>query len=544
MQNSNLLRLFEDLLITTTDTQRIELLERIHIELSSITSSIQFEQVYQHIPWTFLFDLFRSNKNDEVERLLCSISEYFVNNLSIEQIMTNFYPLLNTGLDQQSEFSYRVKLLCLKAFAKLSHCSKSECFYVIQNLFQHSHIRSLLHLFLDSDQQTLWLKSKEILEQMIQTVTRIDNIEVFHKYLREEYFHEENRQILLSSKQRNEIVKLRLYEYLIDLCLIDSRIYQHITEEQHLLDEFLYDCTHSDNDMLYLMNCLELLTALTQKSHTLMYLQNKTNVIEHYLQLLLTSNDENSLYELVKPGFIKFFGCYLRNYLVLIQTNSSNNQLFERFLPFLLDLLIQSDNNAYIAIGLDTIGFIGKTLHGKEYMLSIAKFGDFIEKLIQIIRSAQSDFRLRSLACLADLFYISSNDRTSTNISNLTEQIYRLCNRVFSILPILIQIAKQPFVDLRLAAYRCLLELTRSSWALNAMNNEPGFIEFLLNRSTEKDKEGKETKYAIIHSMCENSEEAKLAFGNVNFLKLRRYLNEGAFYVEPEANVAFDGSNE
>jgi 26S proteasome non-ATPase regulatory subunit 5 len=76
------------------------------------------------------------------------------------------------------------------------------------------------------------------------------------------------------------------------------------------------------------------------------------------------------------------------------------------------------------------------------------------------------------------------------------------------------------------------------------MNAEPGFLEFLLNRSTEKDKEGKEAKFAIIHSICENADEAKSALGNVNYLKLRRYINEGLFYVEPEANVAFDGSNE
>jgi 26S proteasome non-ATPase regulatory subunit 5 len=99
-------------------------------------------------------------------------------------------------------------------------------------------------------------------------------------------------------------------------------------------------------------------------------------------------------------------------------------------------------------------------------------------------------------------------------------------------------------VDLRLAAYRCLFELTRSPWALHAINGEPGFIEFLLNRSTERDKEGKEAKFGIIQSICQNSEEAKLALGNVNYLKLRRYINEGAFFVEPEANVAFDGANE
>ncbi|CAF4021773.1 unnamed protein product, partial [Rotaria sp. Silwood1] len=50
MQNSNLLRLFEDLMITSKNVECIELLERIHIELSNISSSIQFEQVHQHIP--------------------------------------------------------------------------------------------------------------------------------------------------------------------------------------------------------------------------------------------------------------------------------------------------------------------------------------------------------------------------------------------------------------------------------------------------------------------------------------------------------------
>lgn len=356
MQNSNLLRLFEDLLVTSTNAQRAELLERIQIELLGISSAIQFEQVHQHIPWSQLFDLLRSNENDEVERLLCAIIEHFINNLSIEQIMADFYPLLNTGLDNQTALSQRGKLLCLKAFEKLARCPTNECFTVIQNLFQHSHINALLRLFLDSDQQTLWLKSKEILEQMIRTVSRIEDTQIFQAYLREQYFHESNRQILLSFNQLNEIVKLRLYEYLIDLCLIDPRIYQHITEEQHLLDQFLYDCTHSDADILYLMNCLELLTALTQKPHTLAYLQNKTNVIEHYLRLLLATNDESGLYDLVKPGFIKFFGCYLRNYLLLLETNIVNNhqqnQLLERFLPFLFDILLQSDPSAYLAIGL------------------------------------------------------------------------------------------------------------------------------------------------------------------------------------------------
>ena len=149
-------------------------------------------------------------------------------------------------------------------------------------------------------------------------------------------------------------------------------------------------------------------------------------------------------------------------------------------------------------------------------------------------------FSTRALICLGDLFHISSKEGDSP----LAERIFVLCNRTWNILTILIQIAKQPFVDLRLASYRCLLELSRSTWAISALNNEPGFLEFLLNRSTEKDKEGKEAKFAIIRTICEDAEETKTILGNVNFLKLRRYLNEGVFYVEPEANVAFQGSND
>ena len=352
MQDSDLLRLFDDLFNASTNVQRIELLERIQIELLGISSSIQFGEIQERIPWSRLFDFVRSNDNDEIERLLCTILDHFINNLSIEQIMTNFQPLLNTGLDQQTASNQPVKLLCLKAFEKLARCSSKECFFLIENLFQYSHINALLHLFLDSDQQSLWLKSKEILEQMIQTVSRIDDVQVFQTYLREQYFHQSNRQILLSSNQRNEIVKLRLYEYLIDLCLIDARIYQHITEEQHLLDQFLQDCTHSDSDILFLMNCLELLINLTQKPHTLFYLQNRTNVIEHYFRLLLTTNEENSSYDLVKPGLIKFFGCYLRNYLILLSNGNQQPELLQRFVPFLFDILLQSDPSAYMAIGL------------------------------------------------------------------------------------------------------------------------------------------------------------------------------------------------
>ncbi|CAF1553685.1 unnamed protein product [Didymodactylos carnosus] len=157
MHNSNLIRLFEDLSVTPNEN-RLQILERINIELSIITTT-QFEQIHQNIPWQLLFELvtINTNNDDEYDRLLCSIFDLFIVNLSVENIISDFYPLLYNGL-KNPEISNRIKLLCLKALDKLSKCQKENCFHVIKQLFQHEQIYQLLKLFLDKEQQNLWIK--------------------------------------------------------------------------------------------------------------------------------------------------------------------------------------------------------------------------------------------------------------------------------------------------------------------------------------------------------------------------------------------------
>ena len=63
--------------------------------------------------------------------------------------------------------------------------------------------------------------------------------------------------------------------------------------------------------------------------------------------------------------------------------------------------------------------------------------------------------------------------------------------------------------------------------------------EFLLDRSTETDKECKEAKYEVVETICASKRCANI-FGNQNYLKLRQFVNEGPFYVEAQLNVAFE----
>lgn len=102
-------------------------------------------------------------------------------------------------------------------------------------------------------------------------------------------------------------------------------------------------------------------------------------------------------------------------------------------------------------------------------------------------------------------------------------------------------IARQPFADLRHAALKVILSLAPYEWGQREMMAHGGFLEYLLDRHTEADKEGKELKYEIVHVMVE-SVCAEEVYGNVDFLKLRKFNREGPFYYTSDTTVATEGS--
>lgn len=102
-------------------------------------------------------------------------------------------------------------------------------------------------------------------------------------------------------------------------------------------------------------------------------------------------------------------------------------------------------------------------------------------------------------------------------------------------------LVKQPFTELRSAGMDLIRVISNQPWGQTTLNNHPGFFEYLLDRSTEKTKEGKEGKWDIVKTLVE-SPSAQEIFGNVYFVRLREYMNEGAFYTRVEAAVAFESA--
>ena len=106
-------------------------------------------------------------------------------------------------------------------------------------------------------------------------------------------------------------------------------------------------------------------------------------------------------------------------------------------------------------------------------------------------------------------------------------------------LSVLMKLAQQPFVEIHTANLELLDVLASQPWAQKLMNNYAGFKEFLLDRSTEKTKEGKEAKYKVVRTLV-NSPTTLDVFGRVYMMKMREYHNEGPFYVTVESAVDYE----
>ena len=102
------------------------------------------------------------------------------------------------------------------------------------------------------------------------------------------------------------------------------------------------------------------------------------------------------------------------------------------------------------------------------------------------------------------------------------------------------QLAVQPFPEVRLSALNLLKVLAAQPWGQRLLHAQPAFLEYLLDRSTEHDKEGKQAKFEVVEALV-NSPTGTDILGRENMVKLRAYHMEGPFYVRVESAVAYEG---
>jgi len=105
---------------------------------------------------------------------------------------------------------------------------------------------------------------------------------------------------------------------------------------------------------------------------------------------------------------------------------------------------------------------------------------------------------------------------------------------------LVLQIAQQPFGELHLLSLRLVNVLAAAPWGEQLLIAHPGFLEYLLDRSTERgDREGLEAKYSIVMTLVQ-SVTAGGSIAAELYQRLREYAREGLLYVRLEPQVEFD----
>ncbi|KAF6779541.1 hypothetical protein AHF37_01067 [Paragonimus kellicotti] len=292
------------------------------------------------------------------------------------------------------------------------------------------------------------------------------------------------------------------------------------------------------------------------------------------LLVRLKEANEVAFGHLLLPGYLMFFGCLARQnpdyWLSDCEPNTRND-----FLSSLIDASTNLDPAITLA-ALESIGHIAGRHEGRKVLHKLLTYSGTLHpiliKLGQFVKNSSSTICVRALDSLAKLTQqvthpVNVADATeqtkialewagyvgqmgeSTELSTLSSQL-QSAGKLLKRLTIL---ATNPYSDIRLAALKAVCALSTQPWGARLLLDQPGCMEYLLNRNTEVGLQETphlmQTKYEIVCNILSTSESSK-RYELTEFLVLLRpeqvaclrlYVKEGVWGVQQaQSTVAME----
>ena len=200
--------------------------------------------------------------------------------------------------------------------------------------------------------------------------------------------------------------------------------------------------------------------------------------------------------------------------------------------------LIEQVGSSLWGNAVQAFGALGSTLHSRQALLhNESKTIATLTMFTSLITSASSEVRITCMGAISLLFSCPKGCNEDLTLTSSYEKLYSGLGENFT--ATLYSVGRQPFSDLRCAMLKVLASLVVWKWGQERIKSVPGFIEFLLDRSTEVDKIAKELRYSVIHKLA-TSATSEFVFGALTHRRIREYDQEGPFYVAGENIVAME----
>ncbi|KAK8771714.1 26S proteasome non-ATPase regulatory subunit 5 [Amblyomma americanum] len=475
-------------------------------EVKTILSATRAENIYnvsKDLDLSPLFNCLNSFSGDtlnELSELLGKLLDAFPPTALLAAHKQHFVAALGSSHDTLKAVILRQLIRCSKDNATLCQLARD-----------HRILESILWLLGGED---LWSskQSATLLKQMIR-----------EKEVLSAMLHPPVAHVLDSVMDHGDVCRFRVFEVFVDVAKASPDNLERLSESGHM-ERLLKEM--DKNDVLVQLNALEVLTELVSCSHGLDYLERTGIISKLRLKALNISSDP--LGNFLGPGVLKFFGS--------MGVTSPQRLLLDypQVLGFIFES-VQSDEPTYQVVAAETVGIISSTIQGKRVLQSHEdQMSRYLKTLRQRIESGKVDFKVRYLGALSNVLHIQ--DRSCEDLERLTEHWFGLLGQ--EPMKMLLSLCRQPFPELRCAALAVVAEVARTAWGQAMLSVQPGFLEYLLDRSTEADKQGKEAKFAIVACLAQAPPRG---FAADDWQRIRTVYHEGPFYAAADAAVTFEG---
>jgi len=365
-------------------------------------------------------------------------------------------------------------------------------------------------------------------------------------------FNSHNVNVLREILNKDSVQFFRIFEIIVALSSICENVLNNCESEFHLnrlIEAFLYEGT----DILSKLNLIELLKDLAITKHGFTFLDRNSHLqrLITYLDTCEKSDDamEAMARDLFVPAVKKLFG-----HLAFINPRDilrSYSKFFDMILQSLdKSISVSNENKDNICLSLEILTLVFKNPTSKKVVFD--RYEQYLNdsmlpQIFNFIKYKISDVKMKAISLFESLMHLSYSDEFGLKaISQLNQAIFQnFLQQDANFLDYLLHTVKQPFYDTRIAILKIFISFFGNDWAVEYVfqneNLNAAFMQYLLDRSTELEKEGRLAKFdlvkTIVNLVCVNK------IVPLNQLELlNRYVREGPFFMQRQAAVAFESS--
>ncbi|XP_028318727.1 26S proteasome non-ATPase regulatory subunit 5 [Gouania willdenowi] len=455
-----------------------------------------------------VFSLLNSDNSAQVE-LCIDILERILTALSPVHVFQNYRAELQAGLTHPND---RVKTLTLTQMGRVVENPDT-----VAEILNNGDILKAVILCIKEEKMAVAKQAIQFISKLSDSKPGLDKL-----------FHTDLLQVMKDVMATSDIIRYRIYELVVEISSI-SPISLGYCANSGLIAQLLSELT--GDDVLIRATAIEMVTTLAQSQHGRQYLAQQG--IMDKISNMIRGAETDSFSSLYLPGLVKFFGN-----LAVMDSPQQVCEAYPAFQSKVFEMALDPDP-ALIGVALDTLGLLGSTVEGKQVLQkSGEKFKSVLLRVSRLAQSGATELRVRSLDAISQILILQAEQQTEDLLALTESWFHHLSNQPMDMIR---NISTQPFPELHCGALRVFTAIASQPWGQRLMISNPGFMEFILDRSTGHSKEAKDAKFDLVGALVCSSTAAEI-MGSQHFIRLKTYLREGPYYVTAVAAVGTEGA--